>query len=152
VALVPRPQPYSGLNFEVAVEGISPDGTAVGATFKECAGLVCTVDAIEYRSGVDPPNVIKIPGLSKYDNISLKWGSNGTSLFWNWIFSAINGQVQRANGYIKLLDENRQEVMRWSFRNGWATKYSGPSFNAATNELAMESVEIAIERLTLETA
>jgi phage tail-like protein len=152
VALVSRPQPYSGLNFEVTVDGISPDGTAVGATFQECGGLVCNLAVLEYRSGADPLNVIKIPGLAKYDNISLKWGSNGTALFWNWIFSGINGQVQRANGAIKLLDENRVEVMRWSFFDGWPTKYTGPSFNAATGGIAVEAVEIAHRSLKLETA
>jgi phage tail-like protein len=64
----------------------------------------------------------------------------------------MQGEVQRANGSIKLLDENRREVMRWNFTNAWPTKYTGPSLNAATNEIGMESVELAVQTMTLDTA
>jgi phage tail-like protein len=94
----------------------------------------------------------KIPGLNKHGNITLKWGANGTKLFWDWIFSAMNGQVQRANGSIKLFNENRQEVMRWNFTRAWPTKYTGPSLNAGTNEIAMDSVELAVEQMVLDPA
>lgn len=150
--LVPRPEPYSGLNFEVTVDGISPDGAAVGATFKEVTGFDSTVEVIEYRSGADALVMTKIPGLNKHANVTLKWGANGTALFWNWILLAMQGQVKRANGSIKLLDENRAEVMRWNFTDAWPTKYTGPSLNAATNEIAMESVELAVTTLVLDTA
>jgi len=152
VPLVQRKEPYSGLNFEVTIEGISPDGTAVGATFKEVTGFDSTIEPMEYRSGADPLTVVKIPGLNKHGNITLKWGANGTALFWNWILSAMQGQVQRANGSIKLLDENRVEVMRWNFTRAWPTKYTGPSLNAATNEVGIETLELAVEQVTLETA
>jgi phage tail-like protein len=151
VPLVSRPEPYPGLNFELTVEGISPDGTAVGATFREVSGIDSTMEPIEYRSGADPLTVTKIPGLNKHGNITAKFGSNGTALFWNWILSAMRGEVQRANGSIKLLDENRREVMRWNFERAWPTKYTGPSFNATTNEVSLESVEFVVEKLALET-
>ena len=95
--------------------------------------------------------VRKLSGLTKYGNITLKWGANGTALFWNWILSAMQGQVQRANGSIKLLDENRAEVMRWNFTRAWPTKYTGPSFGAAKNEIAMQTLVLAIESLRIDT-
>jgi phage tail-like protein len=152
MALVTRPEPYSGLNFELTIEGVSQDGQAVGATFKEVSGFDSTVEVIEYRSGADSLNVIKIPGLNKHGNITLKWGANGTALFWNWILRAMDGQVQRANGSIKLLDENRVEVMRWDFTRAWPTKYTGPSLNASTNEIGLETLEMAVEKMRLVTA
>jgi phage tail-like protein len=152
VALVPRPEPYSGLNFELTIEGVSQDGQAVGATFKEITGFDSTVEVIEYRSGASALTMTKIPGLNKHGNITCKWGANGTALFWNWIQKAMDGQVQRANGSIKLLDENRVEVMRWDFTRAWPTKYTGPSLNAATNEVAIDTLEIAVEQMRLVTA
>jgi phage tail-like protein len=152
VALVPRPEPYSGLNFELTIEGVSQDGQAVGATFKEISGYDSTVEVIEYRSGASALTMTKIPGLNKHGNITLKWGANGTALFWNWILRAMDGQVQRANGSIKLLDENRVEVMRWDFTRAWPTKYTGPSLNASTNEIGLETLEIAVEKMRLVTA
>lgn len=149
--LVPRPEPYSGLNFEVTVEGISPDGSAVGATFKEVSGFDSTMEVIEYRSGRDGLYMTKIPGLNKHGNVTLKWGANGTALFWNWILAAMNGQVQRANGSIKLFDENRTEVMRWNFTDAWPTKYTGPSLNAATNEVGIETLELVVTTMVLDT-
>ena len=69
----------------------------------------------------------KIPGLKKFTNITLKRGITGDVDFWNWIVRALNGQVQRADGAIVLLDENRKEVMRWNFDRGWPCKYTGPT-------------------------
>ena len=58
--------------------------------------------------------------------------------------------MQRADGSIILQDENQVEVMRWNFSRGWPCKYTGPTFNAANNEIAMESVEICVEELYLD--
>ena len=37
-----------------------------------------------------------------------------------------------------LLDESRQEVMRWNFRRGWPCEWTGPELNAKDNEIAIE--------------
>ena len=34
----------------------------------------------------------------------------------------MNGKVRRTAGSISMLDENRQEVMRWNFTRAWPTK------------------------------
>jgi phage tail-like protein len=62
----------------------------------------------------------------------------------------MNGQVQRADGSVVLLDESRQEVMRWNFKRGWPCKWTGPSLNAKTNEIAIETLEICHEGLSTE--
>ena len=61
----------------------------------------------------------------------------------------ISGDVRREEGYIALLNEDKQEVMRWTFKNAWPTKYTGPWFNAKNNEIAMETLEIVAEDLQL---
>jgi len=145
-----RPDPYPAFNFEVIITGISDDGKSAKGSFMEVTGLEVEIAAIEYRTGSEDLSVRKIPGLKKFPNIVLKRGVIGDLTFWNWLAQAMNGQVQRANGSIVLLDESRQEVMRWNFRRGWPCKYSGPSLNAKGNDIAIESLEICHEGLSLE--
>ena len=145
-----RDDPYAGHNFEVVVTGVSDDGTAVKGSFAECSGLDVAMDPIEYRNGSEDFTVRKIPGLKKYTNITLKRGITGDLTFWNWILEGMNGNVHRTEGSIVLLDEAKNEVMRWHFKRGWPTKCTGPSLNAKNNEIAMEALEIAHEGLSID--
>jgi phage tail-like protein len=147
---VRRDDPYPGHNFQVVVQGISDDGSAVSGAFTEISGLETEINGIEYRNGNEDITVRKIPGLKTFTNITCKRGTTGDVEFWNWVRSALDGDVQRREGSIMLMDENQQEVMRWNFSRGWACKYTGPSFNAANNEIAMETVEICVEELSLD--
>lgn len=144
-----RPDPYAGHNFEITVDGIAK-GTEVSGHFAEVSGLEVTIDPIEYRNGFDDVTVRKRQGLKKYTNITLKRGLIGRLEFWEWVVEAMNGKVTRRHGHIALLDEDKQEVMRWNFYNGWPTKWSGPGLNAKNNEIAMETLEICHERLTID--
>jgi phage tail-like protein len=147
---VTRNDPYPGHNFQVVIPGISPDGSAVSGAFSEISGLEMEVHPIEYRNGNEGLTTRKIPGLATPGKLVLKRGQTGHALFWNWIRSTADGEVQRADGSIILQDENQQEVMRWNFTRGWACKFTGPSLNAANNEIAMETVEICVEELHLD--
>ena len=145
-----RNDPYPGHNFQVVVTGVSDDGSAVSGAFSEVSGLEATIEAIPYRNGNEDLTVRKIAGLKTFTNITCKRGATGHVEFWNWIKQALDGQVQRADGSIILQDENQAEVMRWNFSRGWPCKYTGPTFNAANNEIAMESLEICVEELALD--
>ncbi len=147
---VQRNDPYGSYNFLVTVTGVSDDGVAVSGSFTEVSGLEVEVPAIEYRNGSEDITVRKVPGLKKFTNLTLKRGITGDVDFWNWITAAMNGQVNRTEGSIMLLDENRAEVMRWNFRRGWPCKFTGPSLNAANNEIAMETLEICVENLEID--
>jgi phage tail-like protein len=145
-----RDDPYAGHQFEVIINGISDDGTAIKGSFSECSGLDVAMDPIEYRNGSEDFTVRKIPGLKKFTNITLKRGIIGDLTFWNWIVEGMNGQVHRTEGSIVLLDEAKNEVMRWHFKRGWPAKCTGPSLNAKNNEIAMETLEIAHEGLSID--
>jgi phage tail-like protein len=145
-----RTNPYPAYNFLVTVNGVSNNGLAAGASFTEVSGLNVEVTPIEYRAGPGPTTVSKQAGLRKYENLVLKRGITGDVVFWNWILAGVQGQIQRADGSIVLLDENRAEVMRYNFTNGWPCKYTGPGLNAANNEIAMETVEICHEGLEID--
>jgi phage tail-like protein len=145
-----RDEPYAAHNFQILVNGVSDDGAAVSGSFTEIGGLDVEIKPIEYRNGSEGLTVRKQPGLRTQTNLTCKRGATGDVEFWNWIKKAVDGDVQRAEGAIILNDENQVEVMRWNFARGWPCKYTGPSFNAANNEIALETVEICIEELLLD--
>ena len=145
-----REDPYGGYNFLVTVNGISNDGKAVRGSFMEASGLEVEVPPIEYRNGTEDITVRKIPGLKKFTNISLKRGITADLAFWNWILAGMTGQVTRTDGSVVLLDENRQEVMRWNFKRAWPCKWTGPGLNAKNTEISMETVEICHEGLEVD--
>jgi phage tail-like protein len=140
-----RRDPFRTFNFQIEI-----DNLARGA-FSEVSGLTAEGDAVDYREGTDlASNVRKLPGLRKYSNITLKRGYTQDDSLWKWYANIVNGVADRRNVTIVLLNENRQPVMRWHAENAWINKIEGPSFKASGNEVAMESVEIVHEGLTIE--
>jgi phage tail-like protein len=138
-----RNDPYSAMNFLVELDGISV------AAFRECSGLISELTVIEYRNGSDRGSPRKLPGMQKFTNITLKRGITKDRQLWDWHKTALDGSVQRKNGSIMLLDESGQEVLRWNFRQGWVSKYEAPTLNASSNEVAIETLEIAHEGFEL---
>jgi len=145
-----REDPYGAYNFLVVVNGISDDGNPTRAGFSEASGLEVEQTPVEYRNGNEDITVRKLPGLKKFMNITLKRGVTGDLAFWNWIRTAMKGQVQRAQGSIIMHDENHQPVLRWNFTRAWPCKYTGPGYNAGNNETAMDTVEICHEGLSID--
>ncbi len=134
-----RKDPFRAYNFLVEIDGITRAG------FRECSGLDTTQDPIDYREGGEALHVRKLPGLVKYSNISLKRGITDDAELWEWRKKAMEGKVERKNGSIILLDDTGAEKLRWNFSNAWPTKWTGPSFNATGNEVAIETLEIVHE-------
>ncbi|GAA3818927.1 phage tail protein [Streptomyces phyllanthi] len=147
---VTREDPYASYNFQIIVTNVSDDGVAVSGSFTEMSGLELEIPPIEYRNGSEDITVRKIPGLKKFTNLTFKRGITGHVGFWNWVVEALNGKVRRTSGSIVLLDENRQEAMRWNFDRGWPTKYTGPTLSATKNEIAMETLVLAVEKLEID--
>jgi phage tail-like protein len=141
-----RNDPYRSFNFQLQI-----DGVPLGA-FSEASGLTAEGDAVDYREGTDmQSNVRKLVGLRKYANITLKRGYTQDKSLWLWYMAIVNGTPDRRNVTIVLMNEAHQPVLRWHAENAWVNKIEGPSFKAAGNEIALESVELVHEGLTIET-
>lgn len=139
-----RKDPFHGYNFRVEL-----DKTAV-AGFREVGGLSFTIDPVEYREGNDPQlHVRKLTGLRKFANLTFKKGFTLNHDLWNWYRTLLNGGADRRDGSIVLQDEERNDVLRWNFSNAWITKWEGPAINATSNDVAIESIELAVERVEL---
>ena len=80
-----------------------------------------------------------------------KRGLIGDLRFWNWIRRAATGdQALRSDGRVILRNEAGQEVMRWNMTRCWPSKWTGPSLNAKNSEVALETLELQIERLEID--
>jgi phage tail-like protein len=138
-----RVDPYRNFNFLVEMDGITQ------ASFIECSGLEATTEVIEVRQGGDSTTVYKLPGKTSYGDITLKWGTTSSTELMSWRQDVIDGTINRLNGSVVLYDlANQTEVARWNFFNAWPTKWDGPSLNAKGNDISIEILVLAVERLT----
>ncbi len=120
--------------------------------FSEVAGLTQENQAIEYRDGSFPEySSIKMPGLRKFSNITLKRGvvKSDNELF-KWLSTIKLNKAERRDLVISLLNEEHQPVMVWKALNAFPVKLEGPQLKASGNEVAIESIEIAHEGLELQ--
>ena len=139
-----RNDPFTSFNFVVDIQGMR-------AGFAEVGGLSAETDIVEYREGNDNDTVVsKLPGRAKFANISLKRGYTNSKDLWLWRKDVIDGKTRRLPGTITLLDEARKPALVWKFYEAWPSKWAGPAFNAKGNDVAIEEMELAIEKLELE--
>lgn len=131
--------PQGNYNFHVELGGISR------AAFHEATGLDSSVDVIEHREGGWNLSPRKLPGQTKHANIVLKWGLSTDRELIDWHQKIVDGEIDRRDGSVVLLDRRGEEVARWNFVRAWPAKYTGPAFNAEGNDIAIETLEFAHE-------
>ena len=150
--------PLTKMNFLVSVDEVS--GVAA---FNEVTGVEATVDVIEFRQGNSSSLApVKIQGLVKHGNVTLKMGYTRDQDFKTWIQNCVSerrGETPRRNVTIEMIDINEgapqsivesvSGTLTWILKDAWVTKYNGPDLNASTSEVAIESVEIAFEELVI---
>jgi phage tail-like protein len=141
---MPRTDPYRAYSFLVEIDSIRQAG------FSECSGFGSSVDPTEYREGNEVPlTARKLPGMTKFTNITLKWGLTDSRELFDWYTDITKGKIQRKNGSIVLMDtDGKTEKIRWNFTDGWLCKWDGPDFNATSNAVAVQTMEICHEGIT----
>lgn len=136
-----RVDPYRNFNFKLEIQGITQAG------FTDCSGFSASNDPIEYREGGHVSSARKLPGMTKYSNITLKWGLTDSRELYDWFRDVVNGKIDRRNGSIIVRDLDGTEKARWDFFDAWPTKFDHPDFSAKSNEVAIETLELVVERL-----
>lgn len=120
--------------------------------FSEVSGLTQETQIIEYRHSDSPQHSpIKMPGMRKVNNITLKRGVvKSDNEFFAWLNTVKLNNIERRDLIISLLNENGDPVMVWKVLQAFPIKVEGPSLKATGNEVAIESIELAHEGLTVE--
>jgi phage tail-like protein len=139
-----RNDPLRNFRYRLEIDNITQAG------FSEVAIGETTIDAVDYREGTDPPHVRKLSGLTKYGNITLKWGvtvgATALDLF-KWHNAVSAGQIKdnRKRVVIVVQDEAGDDRARFVVSEAWPIKYDPSDLNAKGNEVLIEMLELANE-------
>lgn len=139
-----RIDPLRNFRYRLEIDNITQAG------FSEVAIAETLIDAVDYREGTDPPHVRKLSGLTKYGNITLKWGltTGGSALdLFKWHAEVSAGQVKerRKKVVIVVQDEAGVDSARFVISDAWPVKYDPSDLNAKGNEVMIELLELANE-------
>ena len=139
-----RNDPLRNFRYRLEIDSIAQAG------FSEVTIAETTIDAVDYRDGTDPPHVRKLSGLTKYGNITLKWGlsigANALDLIkWHSDISAGHILEKRKSVAIVVQDEAGVDKARFVVTEAWPIKYTPSGLNAKGNEVIIELLELANE-------
>jgi phage tail-like protein len=135
------PDPFLASRFFVEIKS---DATAY---FTECSGLSVETEVMEYAEGGRNDGVYKLPGRTKYSNITLRRGWAQDDQLWKWYDKTIQGKFDKRDISIVLYKYKGQnagdEVARWNLRQAYPVKWQGPEFRADGNGTVIETLELA---------
>ena len=146
-----RDRPYTQFNFLVDLGNGVTEGP--GAGFQEVSGIGMEVTVAEYRNGNSRENsVMKITGLNKATDVTLKRGIIGSLDLYQWLNQIRNGDQNALRTVtIQLQNENRTDsVQTWKLLRARIIKHTSGPLNAKGTDVAMEEMVLAYERLEME--
>ena len=135
---------------------IEINGTAVA--FSEISGLSIAHELSTYvesptAGGVPGPRTMIVPGQRNPAKITLKKGIvRGSSIkqLYGWIKTITINQVEKKDILIRLCDERGAAVISWKVVNAFPTKLDAPTFDAKSNDAAIESMELSADFVSIE--
>jgi phage tail-like protein len=136
-----RNDPLRNFRFRLEIDSVQQ------ANFSEVTIGETTTDPVDYRDGNEPGHVRKLDGLTKYGNITLKWGVTDSKELHDWHKAVVAGQIQqnRKKVTIVVLDEAGQDKARFLVSEAWPTKYQLSGLNGKGNEVFIETLELVNE-------
>jgi phage tail-like protein len=162
MSLGTRNDPIPAYNFRINLFDSASSGAAAVASialtplvvnplagFSECTGLEMTLETEDYEEGGNNGTVLKFPKRAKWGEITLKKGITRRSDLFDWYYGFTQGITRRKDGIIILMNEKHEPHTVWSFRRGLPVKYVAPQLNAQQSNVAIETLTIAHEGLSL---
>ena len=136
-----RKDPLRNFKFRLEIEGIQQ------AAFSEVAIGETTTDAVDYREGTEPSHLRKLDGLTKYGNVTLKWGVTDSMELNDWHKAILAGKIQtnRKQVAIVVLDETGADKARFVVSEAWPIKLTFSGLNGKGNEVYVASLELVNE-------
>jgi phage tail-like protein len=136
-----RADPFRNFKFRVEIDGIAE------AAFSEVAIGETSTEAIDYREGTEPNHVRKLPGMTKYGNITLKRGVTDSQVIYQWHKDIVDGKIgeKRKSITIVVIDEAGKDKARFVVSECWPTKYDPSDLNGKGNEVLIELLELVNE-------
>jgi len=126
-------------------------GDGIEARFQEVSGLDAETRVIECRRSNSPAfSTVKMPGIARYGSVSMKRGLfAGGNAFWKWHGASAMNNAPRRDVKIALLDERGDATLRWTLGKAWLTRVRSADLTGKGEEVAVEGLELAFERIEL---
>jgi phage tail-like protein len=138
-----RQDPLRKFRFRLEIDGLEQ------AAFSEVAIGDAASDPIEYREGDEPITVRKLSGLTKFANVTLKWGITDSMELAEWHRLIVDGATLqeeiRKTVVIRIQNEAGDDKAAFEITRAWPTKYDPSDLNGTGNEVAIDSLELANE-------
>jgi phage tail-like protein len=126
------------------------------AGVSKVSAITKSVEAIDWRTGGDPNNTAKVPGMTKYEPITLERGLSADTRFIDWMKSVNDYQAAggtdkestnefRKDMIIEVYNLPNEKVMVIGVHKAWPSKLTVADFDAKANELAIEVLELQHE-------
>jgi phage tail-like protein len=135
--------PLPAYNFRVAVD-------AETASFTEVSGLTVEYETVTYRHGFsrwEGETVTRIPKLG-HTTLTLKKGTTaGGTMLLDWLTAEPPSARAMA---ISLCDETGAPVVVWHIKEAIPVKLTAPGFDAASNQAAIETLELLARGISVE--
>ena len=136
--------PYRAYNFKLLINGVT------NGHFTEVTCMEVNIARLAYREAGNDV-VRSVPGQVDYEPVVLHFGRTASRELWDWVDSAAKGRVSRRNVSVVLMDAaGTAEVLRWNLLNAWPCRWRGAHLHTLGQEIAIESIALAYERLELE--
>ena len=144
---MPTEELFGSYHFLLEIQGVINDNKVIVGGFKSVTGMDSETEIIEFKQGNDLV-VRKKPGRTTYANIVLERGYTATDDLFQWRKNIEDGKIDRRAGSVIILDQDGQtEVARYNFFEGWPCKWSKPDMDSDSSSMAIEKIEIAVEKV-----
>ena len=144
---MPTEELFGAYHFLLEIQGVVNDTRVIVGGFKSVSGMDSETEIVEFKQGNDKV-VRKKPGRTTYSNIVLERGYTATDDLWNWRKNIEDGQIDRRSGSVIILDQDGEtEVASYNFFEAWPCKWYVPDMDSDTSGMAIEKLEIAVEKV-----
>ena len=143
--------PLPSYNYFVEINGEA-------IAFSQVSGLSMKVETTTYKQspvegGKPGPVVMRMPGQSSDVTITLQKGivkGKSVPALYNWINSTQINQVEKKDVIIRLMDETGSAILSWIIKDAFPTGLDAPTFDANSNDAAIESLQLMADRVIME--
>jgi len=143
--------PLPVYNFRVSLTGNEDSWMS----FSEVSGLTMEYGTISYRHGLSTfMGPIHIRTRQKSVNITLKRGivksrNELSDWFGSWLFKTLPLKLKK-DVLIALCDKDGSPTVTWQVANAFPIKLEAPTFDVNSNDVAIETLELMAEKVSIE--
>jgi len=134
-----KDEKLSSYFYMVEIDGIQ------STRFQECYGIETEAVVYEIEEGGLNVTTHKFLGRNRSPNLVLKKGVSDNNELLKWYQKNINGNFERKNISVILMDSSLKEIKRWDIYRAFPCRWKGPSLDVHDNRFAIEMIEIAYE-------